>query len=89
MIQIDTVREIDDKSQEGMLLVAALAILTSIQKDDINENGWGGLVSPDEGIRKIQDLANRIYYKEEWESQKKSKERDKKIDDVLDEESES
>ena len=83
MIQLDTIRQIDDGSDEGKLLIAAIAILTSIQKEDLESNEWGGLVSPDEGIRKIQDLANRIYFKKEWEAQKKSKERDNKIEGIL------
>ena len=83
MIQLDTIRQIDDGSDEGKLLIAAIAILTSIQEEDLESNEWGGLVSPDEGIRKIQDLANRIYFKKEWEAQKKSKERDNKIEGIL------
>lgn len=87
MIQLDTIRQIDDKSDEGKLLIAAIAILTSMKKEDIISNEWGGLVSPDEGIRKLQDLANRIYFKKEWEAHKKSKERDNKIEGILNDKS--
>ena len=87
MIQLDTIRQIDDKSDEGKLLIAAIAILTSMQKEDLESNEWGGLVSPDEGIRKVQDLANRIYFKKEWEARKKSKERDNKIEGILNDKS--
>jgi hypothetical protein len=87
MIKLDTIRGIDDKSDEGKLLIAAVAILTSIKKEDVISNEWGGLVSPDEGIRKIQDLANRIYYKQEWEAEKMSKERDNKIEEILNDKS--
>lgn len=87
MIQLNTVRLIDDKSDEGKLLVAAIAILTSITPENINEDEWGGLVSPDDGLKRIQGLANRIYFKKEWEAHEKSKERDNKIEEILNDKS--
>jgi len=83
MIQLDTIRLIDDKSDEGKLLIAAIAILTSINEEDIKDNTWGSLVSPDKGLRQVQDLANKIYYKEEWEAQKLKEERETKIKNIL------
>ena len=83
MIQLNTVREIDDQSTEGQLLIAAIAILTSLQQEDIKNNTWGGLVSPDQGLSQIQDLANKIYFEKEWKAEEKSKERNRKIEQIL------
>lgn len=83
MIQLNTVRDLDDKSNEGKLLIAAIAILTSLQQEDIKNNTWGGLVSPDQGLSQIQDLANKIYFEKEWKAEEKSKERNRKIEQTL------
>lgn len=83
MIQLNTIREIDDQSTEGKLLIAAVAILTSISEKDIKNNIWGGLVSPDQGIKQIQELANKIYHKKEWEAYLRLKKRDEKIDKLI------
>lgn len=87
MIQLKTIRELDDKTDEGKLLIAALAILTSIDTEDIKSGKWGGMTHPDEALDQIQDLANKIYFEEEWKSHQKSIDRDKKIIEVLNEES--
>lgn len=83
MIQLNTIRELDDKTTEGKLLIAAIAILTSLQQEDIKNNTWGGLVSPDQGLSQIQDLANKIYFEKEWQAEEKSKERNRKIEQTL------
>ena len=83
MIQLKTIREIDDKTNEGKLLIAALAILTSLQQKDIKNNIWGGSVHPDQGLSQLKDLANKIYFEKEWKAEEKSKERNRKIEQVI------
>ncbi len=83
MIQLKTIREFSDQTDEGKLLLAALSILTSIKPEDIKEDKWGGMVHPDKALEQIQDLANRIYYRDEWEAHKISLERDRKIIEIL------
>lgn len=83
MIQLKTIRDLNDQTDEGKLLIAAIAILTSLQQEDIKNNTWGGLVSPDQGLSQIQDLANKIYFEKEWKAEEKSKERNRKIEQTL------
>lgn len=84
MIELNTIRELDDKSDEGKLLIAALAILTSIDTEDINSGKWGGMTHPDDALDQIQDLANKIYFEEEWKAEEKLKKRDKKLINLID-----
>jgi hypothetical protein len=61
----------------------ALAILTSINVEDIKDNKWGGMVHPDDALMKVQDLTNQIYYEEEFKAEKKRIMRDNKINSIL------
>ena len=83
MISKNNITDINDISDEGKLLVAALAVLTSIDIKDIKNEKWGGMVHPDDALERIQDLANKIFYEEEYNSYLKSKERDNKINSIL------
>lgn len=83
MINYKTIRDFNDNSPEGKLLLAAISILTSINVEDIKDNKWGGVVHPDNALLKIQDIANRIYYEEEWRSEKIKIMRDTKINSIL------
>ncbi len=83
MISKNKITDINDISDEGKLLVAALAVLTSIDIKDIKNEKWGGMVHPDDALERIQDLANKIFYEEEYNSYLKSKERDNKINSIL------
>ncbi len=78
MIEIQKLPEIDTTSAEGKLLLAAVAILTSIDKTDLESKRWGGNTSPDAAVKKIADLANKIFYKEEYTSEKKRKKKQRK-----------
>lgn len=83
MINYKTIRDFNDNSPEGKLLLAAISILTSINVEDIKDNKWGGMVHPDNALLKIQDIANRIYYEEEWRSEQIKIMRDTKINKIL------
>ena len=83
MINQKTIKDINDKTEEGKLLLMAIAILTSIKPDDIKSNKWGGWVHPDDALMKVQDLANEIYYEEEYKAEKKRIMRDNKINSIL------
>lgn len=82
MIKYQTIREIKN-NKEGEILIAALAILTTISKKDIDENKWGGMVNPDKALQQVVELANKIYYEKEWEIEQKIEERAKKINNVI------
>jgi|LakMenE01Jun11ns_1017448.scaffolds.fasta_scaffold7868391_2 hypothetical protein len=83
MINYKTIRDFNDNSPEGKLLLMALAILTSIKGEDIKDNKWGGMVHPDDALMKVQDLTNQIYYEEEFKAEKKRIMRDNKINSIL------
>ena len=83
MINYKTIRDFNDNSPEGKLLLMALAILTSIHVEDIKDNKWGGMVHPDDALMKVQDLTNQIYYEEEFKAEKKRIMRDNKINSIL------
>ena len=83
MINYKTIRDFNDNSPEGKLLLAAISILTSIKGEDIKDNKWGGMVHPDDALMKVQDLTNQIYYEEEWRSEQIKIMRDTKINKIL------
>jgi hypothetical protein len=75
--------ELKQDSVEGMLLLSALAVLTSIDKEDIKEGKYGGMNHPDKVMENIWDLANKIYFEKEYKDWKFIEERDNKINDIL------
>ena len=86
MIEHTRLSDIDHKSKEGQLLMAAVAILTSIDHKHITSQKWGGMVNPDTAVKQIADLANKIYYEEEWKAEQQRIERDNKLNNILDNE---
>ena len=83
MINLKTIRDFNDNSPEGKLLLAAISILTSITPKDIKEDKWGGMVHPDDALVRIQDLANKIYYEEEWKAEQIKIMRDNKLNKII------
>ena len=83
MINLKTIRDFNDNSPEGKLLLAAISILTTISEEDLKDNKWGGMIHPDNALLKIQDIANRIYYEEEWKAEQIKIKRDTKINSIL------
>lgn len=70
-------------TDEGKVLVASIAILTSLDNDDLKNNLWGGMVHPDDALERVIELANKIFYEEEWKSEQILKERDCKLNKIL------
>ena len=83
MINHSQLSDINMSTPEGQLLMAAVAILTSIDHKHIISNKWGGMISPDTAVKQISDLANKIYYEEEWKEEQKRINRDNKINNIL------
>ena len=83
MINLNGISNINTDSDEGKLLLAAIAILTSITEGDIKEKKWGGMTHPDRALNQVEDLAMKIFHEEEYERWKLSKERDGKISHLL------
>jgi hypothetical protein len=84
MIEWETIRDFDYETPEGKALLAAIAILTSIDCDDIKQNKWGGMTHPDDVIKRISELANKIFYEKEWELERERIKREDKIKSILD-----
>jgi len=82
MITIKKISELPD-TEVTKLLITAVAVLTSISEADIEEEMWGGTVQPDDALKQIVELANKLYYFDEWESDEKSKERIEKINKIV------
>jgi len=82
MITIKKISELPD-TEVTKLLITAVAVLTSISEADIEEEMWGGTVQPDDALKQIVELANKLYYFDEWESEEKSKERIEKINKIV------
>ena len=69
----------DLASEEGMLLLASISILTT----NIDTKKYGPHKTPDEAFKHIQDLANRIFFEEEYKQAELQKKRNKIIDDII------
>jgi len=83
MIQHNKLTDINLNSEEGKLLMAAIAILTSIDIKHITSNKWGGNISPDKAVKQITELANKIYHEEEWNKEQQRLNRDNNINKIL------
>ena len=83
MIEHEKLTDINLESPEGKLLMAAVAILTSIDHKHIDSHKWGGMLSPDKAVKQITELANKIYYEEEWEKEQQRIKRDNNINNIL------
>lgn len=70
-------------TDEGKVLIAAIAILTSLDKQDLKNNLWGDMVHPDDALERVVELANKIFYEEEWKSNQIIKEREYKLNKLL------
>jgi hypothetical protein len=82
MIKVETIRDIDDSTKEGKMLMSALAVLTSITHEQINDNEYGGNTHPDEVTERIADLTNRIYYEFEYKQLQEINKRDNAINQI-------
>jgi hypothetical protein len=81
MINFKKICDINN-SDEGKILIAAIGILTSIDRDDVDRY-WGGMIHPDDALERVVDLANRIFHEEEWElEQIKEKIKEKREDSI-------
>ncbi len=83
MIDYKKITDFNGDTPEGKLLLAAIAILTSIDIDDIRNNKWGGMTHPDTAMEQIVELTNKIFYEEEWKLEQERIKRDKKINQIL------
>ena len=72
-----------ESTVEGKLLMAALSVLTSIDKKDIRKGQYGEMNHPDTVMENLWDLANYIFHQKEHEEWKLVENRDKKIDILI------
>ena len=81
MIDFKKICDINN-SDEGKILIAAIGILTSINRYDVDKY-WGGMIHPDDALERVVDLANKIFHKEEWDlEQIKEKIKEKREDSI-------
>lgn len=71
--------QFDTDTQEGMLLLASVAVLTG----NIDMSKYGSNKSPDDVFKHIQDLANRIFFEEEYKQAEIQKKRNKKLEQII------
>lgn len=95
MIQLNNINDINTSTDEGKLLISAIAVLTSINtkqldplyKETYNGYNWGSNVHPDTALIQIVDLANHLYHPEEHklevERYQKIINRDEKINTII------
>ncbi len=83
MIEWTRINEFDTNTPEGKVLLSAIAVLTMIDHDDIKKGKWGGKIQPDTAIKQIVELANKIFYEEEWKQEQEIIKRDNKINKIL------
>ena len=83
MITHKKLSDINLNSDEGKLLMAAVAVLTSIEEKHIEYGRWGSYLNPDEAVEQLTELTNKIYYEEEYKNEQFIKERDDKINKIL------
>ncbi len=88
MITHSKLSDINLNTPEGHPLMSAVAILTSIDHKHISSNKWGGMLSPDKAVKQIADLANKIYYEDEWEKEQQMIKRDNKINQIINKDNE-
>jgi hypothetical protein len=77
MITKDKFSQIDTNTDEGKMLLSAISVLTSIDENDIRKKRFGGMVSPNEAYESLVDLANRIFYENEYKIEKKRKRKER------------
>ncbi len=70
------------ESDEGKIMLAALAILTSLTHDDIKSNKYGCCSSPEPVFDIVVDLANQIFFESEWKLDQLGKKRIQKINAI-------
>jgi hypothetical protein len=72
-----------ESTVEGKLLMAALSVLTSIDKKDIQKGQYGGMNHPDTVMENLWKLSNYIFHQKEYEEWEVVENRDKKIENIL------
>jgi hypothetical protein len=60
---IKDIKEIDIESKEGKLLVAALAVLTTMRTNDLVENKWGRTLNANMVLNKLSEITNKMFAK--------------------------
>jgi len=78
MIELKRFREIDINTDEGKIILSAISVLTSVDSEDIKRKRWGGGISPDQAYEQVIDLANRIFFEEEYKTEVKRKRKEKR-----------
>ena len=61
MNDIKNVLDIDIDSKEGKLLVAAIAVLTTLREEDLTAKKWGRSLNANTALNKLSDLTNTMF----------------------------
>jgi len=83
MILVKDLTDLDLSTDEGKMLMAAIAILTTIDENHLKESRFGTKSTPYGVIKELSHLSNKMYYEEEYKSYLKSEKRDEKIKNIM------
>lgn len=85
MINYKTIADFNYDKPEGKLLLAAIFVLTTVDHEDIKSCKWGRKTHLDKAMEQIVELANKIFYEEEWKLEQDRIKRDNKINSIINE----
>jgi len=63
MENVNDVKEIDINTKEGKLLIAAIAVLTTVRPDDLHENKWGRSLNYNTALAKLSEMTSKMFQK--------------------------
>jgi len=61
MNDIRNILDIDIESNEGKMLVAAIAVLTTLKEEDLANKKWGRSLNANNVLVKLSDLTNTMF----------------------------
>jgi hypothetical protein len=61
MNDIRNILDIDIESKEGKMLVAAIAVLTTLKEEDLANKKWGRSLNANNVLVKLSDLTNTMF----------------------------
>lgn len=87
MKKLEKIDDIDLSTNEGRLLISAIAVLTSLRIKNILNDEWGSGVNHEVCLEKLANISNQIFIKTEYRTDKisvmKQKRRIKQIQKSL------
>ena len=70
MKNLEKIDDIDLSTNEGRLLVSAIAVLTSLRIKNILDKEWGGGIDHDVCIQKLTNISDQIFVSKGYRTDK-------------------